>query len=77
MFFWNLKRFKTVFYLKTRWESGLCFGILNEDRAEDGIGFVERNAAAAARPAPERINDLAADIWKFRFWKKRRTLGLV
>lgn len=48
--------------LKTRGESGLGLGILNEDRAEDGIGFVERNAAAAARPAPERINDLAADI---------------
>ena len=65
-----------MFYLKTRGESGLCFGILNEDRAEEGIGFVERNAAAAARPAPDRRKDLAADIEGFRF-RKRTTLGLV
>lgn len=62
MFFLESLKGSNVFYLKTRGESGLGLGILNEDRAEDGIGFVERNAAAAARPAPERINDLAADI---------------
>jgi hypothetical protein len=53
--------------LKMRWERGLCLGNLNEDRAEDGIGFVDLNAATAARPTPERKTDLAADIESSRF----------
>lgn len=48
-----------------RFERGLCFGIRNADRADEGIGLgpVENlDAAADARLAAERKTDLAADI---------------
>lgn len=52
-------------YLKMRFERGLCLGIRNAGREDDGVGLgpVENlDAAADARLAAERKTDLAADI---------------